>query len=145
MTLKKRVGLLLLTILLICWTKISLAEENSSKPKVPRIITDKVYTSVSVLPIIDSPAPDGTYVYHQLPFNWGVVNTFFWNKINYKLRECMAQESALVGVVDNLYNEPECTEPSLPWYKDPEVIFYGLPITFSLGALVGIIISEAIK
>jgi hypothetical protein len=120
--------------------KVEVPVSKVKKPKIEREITDKKYNHISILPILKSEAPGGKYVYHQLPNHWGVINSYFWNKLNLKMHECMEKEKTVVPALEKVAVESPKVEE--PWYKDPEIIVYGIPVSLSIGAVIGYILSK---
>ncbi len=116
---------LLLTVLILSTT--SKAQERDIRK-----------ISLSDLSILETEASKTSIQFYELPKGWNVINTNFMDKMNLKLNECKARKEIVEVIKDRIIEKPT----PISWYQEPIIMAYGVPIVFSSGLILGIIIMK---
>ena len=115
--------------MLICWT--SKGEEVKPSRDFRKITFED-------LSLVKNPAPISSYSFYELPNNWNVINTYFMDKMNLKLNECQARKEIVEVVKDRIIEKPM----PISWFQEPTILAWGIPLTFTGGVILGVILSK---
>lgn len=116
---------LLLTVLILSTT--SKAQERDIRK-----------ISLSDLSILETEASKTSIQFYELPKGWNVINTNFMDKMNLKLNECKARKEIVEVIKDRIIEKPT----PISWYQEPIIMAYGVPVVFSTGLILGIILTK---
>lgn len=116
---------LLLTVLILSTT--SKASERDFKK-----------ITLEDLAVLKNDAPKDNLTFYELPNGWNVINTNFLDKMNLKLNECKSRKEIVEVIKDRIIEKPS----PISWYQEPIIMAYGVPIVFSSGLILGIILTK---
>ena len=82
--------------------------------------------------VIKEKRPENYFLYYQVnDSEYGIINTSFLNKINYRLELCTERQRIKE-------DEFELIKKQNAWYNNNYVIF-GIPVSFVFGSMIGAI------
>ena len=93
-------------------------------------------TLAEITPTLSLPASKLNYVFYDIGNEWLIMNSLFFKDIHLKVLRAKENTELVEPIKDRIIKNPE----NISWYQNRTVIIFGLPVVFSTGLILGLLL-----